>query len=122
MIVSNSVSVMPNSMPSFFANPFMTPFMPQAAVSAIPVGSNSGTVESTQLTGPESGDYRSNPLQTGNYVMQSLQCQEMMQHYIQSLIAAASHLPGSNMSSDGATATTKNQDFNEEKERRTYRT
>ncbi|VDO31797.1 unnamed protein product [Onchocerca flexuosa] len=96
-------------MPSFFANPFMTPFMPQAAVSAIPVGSNSGTVESTQLTGPESGDYRSNPLQTGNYVMQSLQCQEMMQHYIQSLIAAASHLPGSNMSSDGATATTKNQ-------------
>uniref|UniRef100_A0A2K6VPZ5 Uncharacterized protein n=1 Tax=Onchocerca volvulus TaxID=6282 RepID=A0A2K6VPZ5_ONCVO len=101
---------MPNSMPSFFANPFMTPFMPQqAAVTAMPVGSNSGTVESTQLTGPESGDYRSNPLQTGNYVMQSLQCQEMMQHYIQSLIAAASHLPGSNISSNGAITTTDNQ-------------
>lgn len=95
---------MPNSMPSFFANPFMTPFMPQqAAVTATSLGNSGGAVESSHLTGPENGDYRSNPLQTGNYVMQSLQRQEMMQHYIQSLMAAASHLPGSNISSDGTT-------------------
>ncbi|EFO21401.2 hypothetical protein LOAG_07085 [Loa loa] len=101
--------MMPNSMPSFFANPFMTPFMPQqaATVTATSLGGSSGSIDcSSQLTGPENGDYRSNPLQTGNYVMQSLQCQEMMQHYIQSLMAAASHLPGSNMSLDGTGTTT----------------
>ncbi|EJW84728.1 hypothetical protein WUBG_04361 [Wuchereria bancrofti] len=99
--------MMPNSMPSFFANPFMTPFMPQqAAVVATSLGGSNRATESSQLTGPENGDYRSNPLQTGNYLMQNLQCQEMMQHYIQSLMVAASHLPGSNMSSDGTTTTT----------------
>ncbi|VDO47350.1 unnamed protein product [Brugia timori] len=99
--------MMPNSMPSFFANPFMTPFMPQqAAIVTTSLGGNNGVTESSQLTGPENGDYRSNPLQTGNYLMQNLQCQEMMQHYIQSLMVAASHLPGSNMSPDGTTTTT----------------
>ncbi|VDN93350.1 unnamed protein product [Brugia pahangi] len=94
-------------MPSFFANPFMTPFMPQqAAIVTTSLGGNNGVTESSQLTGPENGDYRSNPLQTGNYLMQNLQCQEMMQHYIQSLMVAASHLPGSNMSPDGTTTTT----------------
>ncbi|VBB34091.1 unnamed protein product [Acanthocheilonema viteae] len=99
--------MIPNSMPSFFANPFMTQFMPQqpAPVSATLLGGSSGTIEASQLTGPENADYRSNPLQTGNYVMQSLQCQEMMQHYIQSIMAAASQLPGSNISSDGTTTT-----------------
>lgn len=104
---------MPNSMPSFFANPFMTPFMPQQAAANAPtltatsIANSNGTNEPNQLTGPENGDYRSNPLQTGNYMMQSLQCQEMMQHYIQSLMAAASQLPGCNISlSDSNTTNT----------------
>uniref|UniRef100_A0A1I8EP10 Uncharacterized protein n=1 Tax=Wuchereria bancrofti TaxID=6293 RepID=A0A1I8EP10_WUCBA len=73
--VSNSVSMMPNSMPSFFANPFMTPFMPQqAAVVATSLGGSNRATESSQLTGPENGDYRSNPLQTvrNNTVFQLL--------------------------------------------------
>lgn len=70
-------------MPSYFANPFMTPFMPQQA-SMTPLDQNN----------PE---YRVNPLQADNYFLQSLHCQEMMQHYIQSLMAAASRLPVNNV-------------------------
>lgn len=114
---------MPNSMPSFFANPFMTPFMPQQAAtvnttSVFGGGSSgsgggdgsgsaaisSGAAECSQLSGPENCDYRSNPLQTGNYV--SLQCQEMMQHYIQSLMVAASQLSGTNNLSSSSYSTT----------------
>uniref|UniRef100_F1KQL7 Protein lin-10 n=1 Tax=Ascaris suum TaxID=6253 RepID=F1KQL7_ASCSU len=65
----------------FFANPFMTPFMPQQA-SSMPHANNLDT-----------GDYRMNPLPSDSYFLQSVQYQEMMQQYIQNLMAAASALP-----------------------------
>uniref|UniRef100_A0A915AKP3 Protein lin-10 n=1 Tax=Parascaris univalens TaxID=6257 RepID=A0A915AKP3_PARUN len=74
-------SAIPTAAPSFFANPFMTPFMPQQA-SSMPHANNLDT-----------GDYRMNPLPSDSYFLQSVQYQEMMQQYIQNLMAAASALP-----------------------------
>lgn len=41
----------------------------------------------------DTGDYRMNPLPSDSYFLQSVQYQEMMQQYIQNLMAAASALP-----------------------------
>lgn len=71
---------LPGATPSFFANPFMTPFLPQQ--SAVP-----------QQNPGDGGEYRMNPLPTDGYFLQNIQYQEMMQQYIHSLMAAASSLP-----------------------------
>ncbi|VDM42374.1 unnamed protein product [Toxocara canis] len=74
-------SAIPTAAPSFFANPFMTPFMPQQASSV------------AQANNVDTGEYRMNALPSDSYFLQSVQYQEMMQQYIQSLMAAASTLP-----------------------------
>lgn len=74
----------------------MTPFMPQQAAS---VSATATAATGANSSNQDSVEYRSNPLQADNYLLQSLQCQEMMQHYIQSLMAAASRLPSSNPNS-----------------------
>lgn len=88
-------------MPSFFANPFMTPFMPQQQHGPIlnqqvlpppPPAPSSSLSQQQNLVA--SGDYRINPLSSAdNCLLSNMHYQEFMQQYIQNLIAAASRLP-----------------------------
>ncbi|VDK37225.1 unnamed protein product [Gongylonema pulchrum] len=92
---------MPNSMPSFFANPFMTPFMPQQ-LAAVAAAASTTAPGASPSPDQDCAEYRSNPLQPDSYLLQSLQCQEIMQHYIQSLMAAASRLPSTGIDASPA--------------------
>ncbi|MFH4984674.1 hypothetical protein AB6A40_011383 [Gnathostoma spinigerum] len=66
----------------YFANPFVTPFMPQQAMFA--AASSTG-----------SHDFVMNPFSASGYFLPNVQYEEMMQQYIQSLMIAASQLPQS---------------------------
>ncbi|KAI1721832.1 phosphotyrosine interaction domain (PTB/PID) domain-containing protein [Ditylenchus destructor] len=87
--------------PSFFANPFMAPFMPQnASTQPSPYQSEcfDGNGSSPPSVTPEAAlptsgaEFRINPL-TGGYFLSPGQYQEMMQQYVQSLMLAASAAP-----------------------------
>lgn len=87
--------------PSFFANPFMAPFMPQnETTQPLPYqpecfdgnGSSPPSVTPEAALPTSGAEFRVNPL-TGGYFLSPGQYQEMMQQYVQSLMLAASAAP-----------------------------
>ena len=83
--------------PPFFANPFMTPYLPQATMGVVaqqPVDSAQQSAAPDQAFGE--ANFRMNPF-TGGYYLAPSQYQEMMQQYLQSLLHAASFAPDPSM-------------------------